>query len=755
MPAFRRHCRSILFALTLCGLSLARAESRGQAEIAMQGYYLGGLQDLSATSGGAFRFQQLLPGIGLLHGRLESYGYSGRFQTGESFLELRGAPLLDQRWNFTGGDFAIRNPAGEIRAPNLYHPEILVRGGLVESAHGNRSYSFFYGVQTVLEGPRIPFRASAHQRALGVQFRRRLGERLTLGARFLRLAGDPTNSGDGGAFRLYRRRFDSADTAAVQAIYSLGKPLRLFGELSAARVAGGDTPAGPPSSLLGAELNTPRLTALANWVSQGAFYLPVAGYFTGDRRGPYASVAVRPWSRLQVSGSIGDTRNNRERDPRTPTFRATSAMAATTARLPLGFSFTGSAGAIRFASNQPTEALAADSRNRYSSATLARSFGRHTLRLSVNDMRLAMRDRVQRQRSRELEEMVSWNHVTAGGAVRWNSDISDQRRNTLYGRGTFQLRLRRVTGYAFLETGNDLVNRTVFTTSAVRTSMFGLSSPLPGGWTLQVEGFRNTLAVALNPENIFLLEARGVGFPTLLAGLNQWSMFFRLTRQFQWGGPMPGNEETLDQLVARQAPLTGLVEGLVYELAGNRRTPAADVPVTLDGYRLARTDERGRFSFPDVPEGPHRVSLAMDELPARFEPGLVYAVNAVVQARRSVRVELEVLPLGQVCGAVRAPEGTPVEDVLVRLKPGTRYTTPEAGGGFCFYNLREGDYTVELDPATLPVGTRLLTAAAVPVAFRLAGPPPRLEFVVEAEKQEPRIRRVLELDQMPAAPARP
>ena len=55
-------------------LSAQSQETRGQADIALQGYYLGGSQSLSTTSGVSMRFSDFLPGLGLLSGNLESYG---------------------------------------------------------------------------------------------------------------------------------------------------------------------------------------------------------------------------------------------------------------------------------------------------------------------------------------------------------------------------------------------------------------------------------------------------------------------------------------------------------------------------------------------------------------------------------------------------------------------------------------------------------------------------------------------------------
>src|SRR5262245_14843793 len=70
---------------------LARAQSQGQAEVALQGYYLtGNSQPLTDTSGVAARFEMIIPGLGFLSGSVEGYGSQSHVRTGENFVELRG-----------------------------------------------------------------------------------------------------------------------------------------------------------------------------------------------------------------------------------------------------------------------------------------------------------------------------------------------------------------------------------------------------------------------------------------------------------------------------------------------------------------------------------------------------------------------------------------------------------------------------------------------------------------------------------------
>jgi len=45
-------------------------------------------------------------------------------------------------------------------------------------------------------------------------------------------------------------------------------------------------------------------------VSQGTLYYPLAGYYAGDRQGPFVEATVRPLKGLQLYGSASRYRNN-------------------------------------------------------------------------------------------------------------------------------------------------------------------------------------------------------------------------------------------------------------------------------------------------------------------------------------------------------------------------------------------------------------------------------------------------------------
>lgn len=64
----------------------------------------------------------------------------------------------------------------------------------------------------------------------------------------------------------------------------------------------------------------------------------------------------------------------------------------------------------------------------------------------------------------------------------------------------------RLSVYANVEIGNDLANRTVFSTSTYSTTVVGAGLRLFRQWNVQAEVFRSKLNMEINPESIFLLQ---------------------------------------------------------------------------------------------------------------------------------------------------------------------------------------------------------------------------------------------------------
>ena len=67
------------------------------------------------------------------------------------------------------------------------------------------------------------------------------------------------------------------------------------------------------------------------------------------------------------------------------------------------------------------------------------------------------------------------------------------------------------------------------------------------------------------------------------------------------------------------------------------------------------------------------------------------------------------------------PKDVPLEDIVIRMLPGERYTTPDSEGAFYFYNLREGNYELVLDKMTLPEFAVMDQSERIPCPSKPAG----------------------------------
>jgi len=716
----------------------------GQGDIAFQGYYLGGnQQDLLSTTGTAFHFQEFLPGIGFLSGSLEGYGAQNRFQTGYNFLQLRGMPWMGNYWTFTGGDFRVSASLVPFPFNNIYTPEINGRGGKVQAEHGDTQYTFFYGEVTLNAGPRVAYLIMTPQTVMGASVVRKVAPHWLIGARVMQFSANPQSIADNPDLFPAGRTTPLVRTLAIQSSYTPVKGLNIYGEVS--RPAA-DVERKVTSVLAGASWDGTAVTVRANYVSQGILYYPLAGYYAGDRQGPFAEVRWHPWKRLELFGSASQYRNNLEHDPTLPQLNSTSTALGISTLLPGKISANGQLSTVDYSDQTPGEETVT-SNNRQISAALSRTVGHHTIQVNWRDIRMDMPPSPQRQRSSEVGDNYQFRHFMLGGSVRYQQITGSERLNSLFFRGLAQANLGPFSAFANVEIGNDMANQTVFSTEAYRTSVVGVSMRLKRGWNFQAEMFRNNLNFTLNPENIFLLEngeaLAGVSPAAVsLSAMSQWSFYFRLSKQIRWGGGLP--TENPGQLIANAAPLVGSVEGVVKLKALATASYVPGIAVSLDGSQTEVTGSDGRYYFKNVPEGPHEVALALAQLPADFDPDGAVKSQVLVLPRRPSRADFEVLPLVTIQGTVHGPENVPLEDIVIRLAPGTRYTTTNKQGDFTFYNVREGDFQLALDPQTLPEGGALSSPATVPVAVRVGAAPLPLEFSFVVNTTQKPIRKVLD-----------
>jgi uncharacterized membrane protein YgcG len=728
---------SIRVAMALAALLLAPglwAQTVGQADVAFQGYYLAGSgQPLIDTFGPAVNTSEFIPGVGLFIANVEGYGGNG-LHTGNIFAGLERVPIWGWHWDFVGGDFHFTSNLVKNPFSNIYTPEIAARGLQIAMRRKDRSYQFFVGEETLLGGPRIPYRVLMPQRVLGASMQQKVGKRWQFGVRYLNLSTNPDALSYDPTFFLPGHEFRNSNSLTFQSLYSFTKHLKFYTEAgygtASSFTSAGEQPASTPvparqqplSLLVGPSWEDDKFSFKANYVRQSTTYLPLLGTFVGDRKGPYVEGHYRPVQRVDIYASASAYSNNLEGNPDLPSFHSSAYTAGTSVVLPWKFNASASLSTMGLTEHDPSRPGESTSNNRQLSFNLSRPLRRHSLRFSLIDMKLNTNLLPMAQRFTEVEDTFTWKRLVLGGAVRMQSSQATQSRNTLFFRGSIQANFKRVSVYGNIEKGSDLVNRSIFSTNAYNSTVAGLTTPLIRGWNLQFEAFRNQLNTALNPENIFLFPNSGLGMNTQLAAFNQWSVYARVAKHFQWGKELPGRGD-IEQYAAAHAPLVGSVQGLVMERSLNGSRPAAGVAVRLAHFRTALTDASGHYQFSAVPEGPYEVGLDMEQLPTDYQPGPATTARVSVEPRAIARADFSVVRLTYLTGRIVAPAGTQVENVVIRLAGTSLYTTPYQDGSFAFYNLREGEYEVVFDEQTLPDGYLLASPARVRVSASSANPP--------------------------------
>jgi hypothetical protein len=745
MPLLRPRVGSIL----LCGCCLQGCiqarESAGQAEVGFQQYYLAiGAQRILNISGLTLTSTEFFPGVGVVNASLAPAVSNNQFRTGDDYLRLKGLPWKGQHWTFTAGDFRIPGQLLAVPFSNIYFPEIAARGGAMEATHGDRTIGFFSGQETISNTPRVILRQQVPQTVMGAYIRQKIGNRWLVGARFMHVATDLVALAKLPNL-LAQNRFKTVTSLFLDSLYTIFGPLKLYGEATWS-IAQQDVPSSatrnvPVSTLVGPIFDTRLFTFRANYTFENASYFPLLGYYLGDREGPYVEAKFDPFTRLEIYGSAGKYENNVARDPTLPTFQNSSETAGASAQLPAKISLTAQVTLLALASRANAASPWVKAKDRQELVTLARSFGRHTIRIAARDFSDLSPLSSQRQRALEIDDNCRLRHLTLGGGVRVQRLIAGGPRNTMFYRGSAQFSAHRFSAYGNFETGSDLQNKTLFATNTVSTTVLGASMTAGKNWEFQFEAYRNNLITELNPESIFVLQGQGVFIPGTLADLNQWSIYFRAIRRFRWGAV--GEVGDVNSYALRRAPLKGSVEGFVMERLADGNQPAEGVSVIIDG-RAVVTDADGRFQFPDVPEGTRKVLLALHELPAEFDPGKVIEIEVLVRPDKRSRADLDVIRLGLIEGKVTGPPDVSVEDAVIRMLPGERYTTPDSEGAFYFYNLREGDYEVVLDKKTLPEFAAMEQAERVSVSLKVGQQPEPINFQFEVKPPEKPVRNVLD-----------
>lgn len=717
-------------------------ETGGELEVGYQGSYFDNGAGLQKTSGAAFHYRQFLPSVGLLDASFQGYSDNGGFGSGENYVELQNFLWKGRSWSFRGGDFTVSPYAIANPFNNVFLPYISGRGGRVEMTDSNRTVGIFFGNETLPQGAWIPLRESAPQNNLGMYITQKFGTRLKVGARFTRLSSDPAAIARQPMLFSNAMATQSSNGLTVDSEYLISSHLRVYGELgfsnataiSGARLRDG----GPLSLLVGPVWESKRFTLRANYVRQTASYLPIVGYYNGDRTGPYAEGTYRFSSRGSVYGSIAKYSNNLADDPALPRYESKSFSSGASYTLPWNVAVNGQFSHIGLDTTNPGQAAGTSSSNQFSFG-VGKSIHRHNLRMNWMTIDSTSTYSTQHQRYMEFSDNFPIKRLMLGATFRWQTQGDVASHSTYFVIGSAQYSHGRFNVYAHIEQGNDLVNRSLFATNSFSNTTIGMNVPLPGGWTLKADAYRNKMVSNLNPESLFVLGGQGISQSIVLSSTNTWLTYFKISRQFHWGRV----NGSLTDYAARVRPLYGSVEGFVFEQRMNGKVPAAGVAVELDANTTVLTDDTGRYRFHEVPEGSHEVKISASELAADFNPGDVDDQKVRVEAHGIARGDLNVRRLSSLAGKVNAPEGTSFEGVVIRMEPGGRLTTPREDGSFAFYNLPEGDYQLQLGSDTLPEGLELSGSDSSLVSLRIGAPAPAIQFKVTVKQQEQKPEKLI------------
>jgi hypothetical protein len=720
-------------------------QREGSLSISFQNYYnrVNGRTIYNAQGGGV-RLRRFYSRLGLLTGQFEPLVSNGKLSFGDNYLSLTGVPWQGRHWDLYGGEFRAESSLVENPFQNYQLPQIGLRGGRVIARTDNWTASTFAGQQSFAQGSRVSFRRTAPQALIGGTAAGTIRKNIQLGFRVLQMNSSRANAESNASFFPLGRRIISSTSATAQSTIKLNKKVRAYGEASLNRSKMGVESAVKPSRMswvVGQSYEGDNIRLRGNYVHQGIGYLPAAGYYLGDRRGPSVdgSYQIGP---IGLSGTWLQSNNNVEGDATASTFFSRQGGGNVYAHLPWRFSVSGSANHIGLRSSHPEEGIT-NHRQRQYLAALGRPVYRHNLRFAWIRTEQRMFGTQQQINSMEFEDAFNWRNFSSSAAVRLQTVEGDETKDSYFTRASVQWARGRLNIYGNWEQGRDLANETLFTTSVASTSVVGMTWTALSGMAVRLEGFRTQNNTSLNPQNLFLLSTRGMVPDTVVNRTNDWNIYLRVSREMGWGSHIfdggPGG-------IAAQAPLIGSIAGYVRLRTMNGDLPAANVWVTADTGVQAKTDSHGYFAIPEIFQGKRSLKLDEDRLPADFTPMGPTELLIDVKADQTARAELTVSPLVYFEGVVKDQEGTPApEGIILELQPGSTQTTTDEKGRFGFYSLAEGEYEVDLISSALPDETPITYPTHTRVSLFHGKHAEAIDLRIEVERQGPKAVKEINL----------
>jgi len=145
------------------------------------------------------------------------------------------------------------------------------------------------------------------------------------------------------------------------------------------------------------------------------------------------------------------------------------------------------------------------------------------------------------------------------------------------------------------------------------------------------------------------------------------------------------------------------------------------IRVVLDDGREVKTDANGDFQFSGLEARIYTVTVPLDQFPTPVRMTTPSPIRVNLTQHRTAEVPFGVVNFARVLGVafndymmqgLRAPDAPGIGGLKLTLHQApdrTLTTACESGGDYEFSNLEPGQYTVEVDPASLPANYELVS----------------------------------------------
>jgi hypothetical protein len=190
-------------------------------------------------------------------------------------------------------------------------------------------------------------------------------------------------------------------------------------------------------------------------------------------------------------------------------------------------------------------------------------------------------------------------------------------------------------------------------------------------------------------------------------------------REYQSVQVMGGQTATVQFAVGNFAGVTGSINATD---ANGVKHPLGGIGISVDGVQSVMTAPDGHYSIGRLTPGAHTIEIVQSSVPSTVAFLSDTKKTVTVSAGTSTPLDFNATPLGSISGNVMAPTDggfgslVGLHNVYVVAEPGEHAVITDDDGSYVMDNMPPGQYTLTVDPDTIPEGLSVLSGPDGPVA---------------------------------------